>query len=210
MLGRLRGSRGRLFLVLFFAAVFSLQSRPGSASQTFQASEPPCSPNEDTTTGGGWLLPASPTKRVFALQAGIREDPTELGRLLFINHSTNQRLVGTVLAYFPVTPNSRQMEGQGEVNGQPAIFELTVTDGGEPGRPDMFRLTYVSQAGTEIESAPLGGGNIQIRPLCAVLLALQPFAVAPPSDAAQSSPVEIAASSTAVIGAGLPPAPRHR
>ena len=128
-----------------------------------------CSPTDDVTTGGGWLLPTSPKKRMFVLQAGVGPTTPPVGRLLFINHIANVRVEGEILLYGENPTNTRTMSWTGNVNGQAATFVLQVTDVAEPGKQqDMFSLVYTTTTGTGSESGALGGGNIQIRPMCAM------------------------------------------
>jgi hypothetical protein len=54
------------------------------------------------------------------------------------------------------------------VNGESAAFLVFVTDNGQSG--DFF-VTYVtaSEPGGHTEAGTLGGGNIDVRPMCAAL-----------------------------------------
>jgi hypothetical protein len=124
-----------------------------------------CSPN-DITTGGGWIPPGGRSKRTFALEAGFGPNAPVPGRLVFVNHASGERLHGIVTLYVPNPTNSRHMEGVGTINQDNVTFQLDVTDVAEPGRPDLFKLTYQTEDGVGAANGSLGGGNIQIRPLC--------------------------------------------
>jgi hypothetical protein len=127
-----------------------------------------CSPTGDVTTGGGWLFPDGRSKRIFALSAELGTVPP-LGRLLFINHISHERLKGEIVTYVVTPIDTRLMTGTGTANGEEASFELEVSDAAEPGRQDTFDLRYTTPlGGTRFEPGPLGGGNIQIRPMCDV------------------------------------------
>jgi hypothetical protein len=166
---RRSGHSPAVLAVAILAGAFSLPLAGAAAA------DPPvsllatnCSPTDDVTTGGGWLLPDTQQKRTFTLVAGVGPNAPVLGRLLVINHITNQRVEGDILVYGPNPSNTRTMSGTGTVNGAPMTFVLQVTDVAEPGREqDLFTLIYESPAGSNTETGPLGGGNIQIRPLCA-------------------------------------------
>lgn len=174
-----RRRRSAVLLSLAACAFTVLLPGPAAFARPLAATEPACSPTGDTTVGGGWLLPTARMKRIFAVEARIGGNPPTIGRLLFINHITRQRLEGEVITYALITANSRHMDGFGEVNGQPATFQLTVTDGGEQGRLDNFDLTYETGAVVTTEDGFLGGGNIQIRPLCSSLVAQTSSQTAP-------------------------------
>ncbi len=48
----------------------------------------------DRTTGGGWLVPGGGFRRTFGLEAGVGPDAPPVGRVVFANHFTKERLVG--------------------------------------------------------------------------------------------------------------------
>lgn len=161
---------GRTRVVTAHVLIVGAIALPWAAGASAQPADPlltACSPN-DITTGGGWLLPDTRQKRTFTLVAGVGPTTPPVGRLLFINHITDARLQGQILVYGANPAKTRFMSGIGTVNGDPTAFVLEVTDVGEPGRErDMFSLQYTTPEGTEVEAGTLGGGNIQVRPLCA-------------------------------------------
>ena len=111
--------------------------------------------------------PDGSPKEKFAFSAGIGGSTPPLGHLLYVNHVIRERLEGDVLVYAVTSTNSREMTGVGEVNGAFATFQLDVTDASEPGRVDTLRLTY-STGVPRTDFGTVGGGNIQIRPMCAL------------------------------------------
>ena len=142
----------------------------GIAASATTALSPPssaCSPTDDFATGGGWLLPATRLNRTFGFEAGIGPNAPFFGQLVYINHNTKERVEGRVVFYGPgPTSQARHMVGHGEVNGELTDFEVDVTDRGEPGTEDFFRIRYETAAGVKIDGGTLGGGNIQIHPIC--------------------------------------------
>jgi len=125
-----------------------------------------CSSTADSATGGGWVQPSFQPKQSFGFVGGIRHNGNIHGHLVFVDHATNNRLKGTVTAYTVGGPTLRTMDGEGELNNEPAQFSLTVNDAGEPGTSDTFELAYASQTGGGIATGTLGGGNIQIHEPC--------------------------------------------
>ncbi|MDP8956785.1 MAG: hypothetical protein M3N24_07495 [Actinomycetota bacterium] len=123
-----------------------------------------CSPNRDFATGGGWLPPAGGAKRTFGFVAGIEQREPYVGHLVFVNHLTNERLEGRFLTYEGTGP-TRDMTGTGQFDGQPATFELTVTDGGEGASQDQFFLRIITPT-PRAEGPVMEGGNIQVHAMC--------------------------------------------
>jgi hypothetical protein len=99
------------------------------------------------------------------LIGGLRQGPQFLGHLVYVNRVTNQRLQGRVTLYQILPGTVRHMEGSGEANGQPATFQLDVSDNGEPGTLDTFSLTFQGGGGGA-DSGTLNGGNIQLHQPC--------------------------------------------
>ena len=59
---------------------------------------------------------------------------------------------------------TRHIEGTAQVDGQDGTYQVDVTDNGEPGRNDSFKLHLSSGYNA---SGTLGGGNIQLhQPSC--------------------------------------------
>jgi hypothetical protein len=123
-----------------------------------------CSPTDDMTTGGGWLTPPAKPKRTFGFEAGLGPNAPFPGRLVFVNHLTKERLDGDIIAYTG-TATTRDMTGSGRLDGAPAVFELEVTDATRDGSGDSF-LLHILIPSRPPEGLLLGGGNIQIHPMC--------------------------------------------
>ncbi len=124
-----------------------------------------CSPNRDFATGGGWVPPpAGGAKRTFGFVAGIEQQTPFLGHLVFVNHESQERLKGKFITY-EGTGQTRRMTGTGELDGQPATFNLTVTDVDDGGSQDQFFLEIVTPL-RQPEGPVLGGGNIQVHAMC--------------------------------------------
>lgn len=123
-----------------------------------------CSPN-DITTGGGWIAPDRRDKRTFGFHAGVGPNAPVPGRLVFFNHLEDERLKGVIISYTPNPTNTRIMLGLGQVNEETVLFTLTVMDN-SPDAPDFLSLTYATSEGPRHDSGPLGGGSIQIHPMC--------------------------------------------
>lgn len=161
-------------LGLFTALIWINPPRSGAVAPTF-LSQPTavCSATDDRTTGGGWLLPGPRQKRTFGFQAGLGPNSPFPGHLLFVNHLTRERLEGRILTYLPVSPTTREMTGEGRLNGQTATFQLQATDATQNGSGDEFRLQIITPPRPP-EFGILGGGNIVIHPMCAAVTAFGP------------------------------------
>jgi hypothetical protein len=137
----------------------------GSSRAGVVAGSQNCSPNRDFATGGGWIPPPSGSaKRTFGFIAGIEQRTPFLGHLVFVNHETNERLKGQFRTY-EGAGQTRDMTGTGELDGQPATFELTITDAGDDGTNDQFRLQILTPLRPQ-EGPVLGAGNIQVHQMC--------------------------------------------
>jgi hypothetical protein len=138
----------------------------GSSRAGVVAGSQSCSSTDDFTSGGGWVFsPSGGPKRTFGLIGGVRQGPQFFGHFLYVNHATNQRVNGRVDLYTVLPGTVRNMEGTGEANGQPATFQLTVADNGEPGSQDTITLTWQGGGGGS-DNGTLGGGNIQLHQPC--------------------------------------------
>jgi hypothetical protein len=134
----------------------------GSSRAGVVAGSNNCSPNRDFATGGGWIPPAGGAKRTFGFVAGIEQREPYVGHLVFVNHALNERFQGKFLTYAGAGP-TRDMTGEGTLDGQPATFMLTITDGGEGPTQDQFLLEIT---GRPAEGPIVAGGNIQVHQMC--------------------------------------------
>jgi hypothetical protein len=130
----------------------------GSSRAGVVAGSNNCNPTRDFATGGGWIPPAGNQKRTFGFVAGIEQRTPYLGHLVFVNHAMNERFHGRFLTYAGAG-TTREMTGDGQLDGQPATFELTIIDGGEGPAQDSFLLEITGRAP---EGPVVAGGNIQV------------------------------------------------
>jgi hypothetical protein len=112
----------------------------------------------DRVTGGGHIK-AGRDKANFGVTAGVKRGALR-GHLTYIDHGTNLKVKGTgVTAYIAVNANTRHIEGTAKINGVAGTYAVDVTDNGEPGRNDVFKIR-LSNGYTA--SGTLSGGNIQL------------------------------------------------
>lgn len=138
----------------------------GSSRAGVVAGSQSCSAPDDFTSGGGWIFsPTGGPKRTFGLIGGVRQGPQFFGHFLYVNHATNQRVKGSVDLYTILPGTARRLDGTGEANGQPATFQVTVSDNGEPGSQDTITLTWQG-GGDGADNGTLGGGNLQLHQVC--------------------------------------------
>jgi len=64
-----------------------------------------------------------------------------------------------VTDYQALGPTTRRISGTAEINGAAGSYEVWVTDNGEPGRNDVFKIKLSNGYSAE---GTLGGGNIQL------------------------------------------------
>jgi hypothetical protein len=126
---------------------------------------PPC-PGADFVTGGGQIT-GTPTgsRASFGVAGGIKNG-SFWGHLTYTDHGKGgPKVKGTgVTAYSIAGPTTRHIEGTAEVNGVAGFtYAVDVSDNGEPGRSDTFRIT-LSNGYTAFGT--LTGGNIQLHEPC--------------------------------------------
>jgi hypothetical protein len=112
---------------------------------------------QDFVTGGGFVqdTPSSPKKN-FAVAGG----PGGWGHLLYIDHGSGLKVKGTGVDGYSGTGNSRHISGTATWTGGSGTYDADVTDLGEPGRDDTFKLD-LNKLPTQAQTN-LGGGNIKI------------------------------------------------
>lgn len=112
----------------------------------------------DFVTGGGWIV-WNGSKANFGVAGGIKQQGF-WGHLTYHDKGANLKVKGTgVTGYVVVSATTRKITGTAEVNGVARTYEVWVTDNGEPGSSDYFKIklsTGYTAYGT------LGGGNIQL------------------------------------------------
>jgi hypothetical protein len=128
---------------------------------------PPSCPGADFVTGGGWIT-GTPTgaQANFGVAGGIKNGAF-WGHLTYVDHGAGApKVKGTgVTAYSVLDSTTRHIEGTAEVNGAGGYtYSVDVSDKGEPGRNDTFRITLSN--GYTAGGTLGGGGNIQLHQPC--------------------------------------------
>lgn len=114
----------------------------------------------DFVTGGGWIA-ASGSRANFGVAGGLKNDGL-WGHLTYQDHGAGTKVKDTeITAYEKTGENSRAIEGTARIDGSSGEFRVEVTDNGEPGRDDVFRIRLSN--GYQAEGT-LRGGNIQLHP----------------------------------------------
>jgi hypothetical protein len=120
-----------------------------------------CKVSRDKVTGGGWISLSSGAKGTFGVSGGIRRGAF-WGHLEFNDHGRNGPTVKSVdvTAYSVIDDVTRRIEGTAKIDGRRGFtYRVEVSDNGEPGRNDTFRL-WLSNGYSA--SGSLSGGNIQL------------------------------------------------
>jgi len=128
------------------------------------AGAPPACPGTDFVTGGGFIK-IGEAKATFAVTGGTRKGALR-GHLTYHDHGSNGPTVkGTgVTAYAVIDATTRRIGGTATVNGISGfIYQVDVSDKGEPGRRDTFSIRVSNATGfSYTASGNLEGGNIQL------------------------------------------------
>jgi len=116
---------------------------------------------DDFTTGGGWITDGQARKN-FAVAGGYKQG-APWGHLTYHDKAANLKVKGkAVLSYVNSQTergNTAVIEGEGELaDGTPVTYTETVSDNGEAGAADEFRITLSTGYAA---GGVLGGGNIQ-------------------------------------------------
>jgi hypothetical protein len=124
-----------------------------------------CTVGTDFVTGGGWITTPSNAKGTFGVAGGIKNGAL-WGHLTYIDHGTGMQVKGTgVTAYTGVDATTRRIDGNAEIDGQNGTYTVYVSDNGEPGRNDTFKI--ILSNGYTAGTVYLQGGNIQLhQPKC--------------------------------------------
>ena len=111
-----------------------------------------------STTGGGWL-PPSDGKATFGV--ALNTNGSALSGHLEYNDHADGLTVHSVTIASVVDNCATTATGQADTNlFGPQNFEITLTDGGEPGRADSFTIHLTPSQYSR--SGNLAGGNIQV------------------------------------------------
>jgi len=117
-------------------------------------------------SGGGWFTAAG-TKRHFGIDATYNAGAALPGGSVAYDDHAGTEVSASVVDRFRITGTTAVLNGPATVNGRVGYrYEVTVTDNGEPGRTDTFKIVLtrpgdVTYAYTA--SGTLGGGNIQVQ-----------------------------------------------
>jgi len=124
-----------------------------------------CTVGTDFVTGGGWITTPSSAKGTFGVAGGVKNGAL-WGHLTYIDHGTGMKVKGTgVTAYTGVDATTRRIDGNAEIDGQNGTYTVYVSDNGEPGRNDTFKI--ILSNGYTAGTVYLQGGNIQLhQPKC--------------------------------------------
>jgi len=118
--------------------------------------EPPAS--QTFTKGHGWI-PGQPSgKAKFGIFAGLRQDLTPKGHVVFKDASANFSMKSTSITSYSTAGCDASFSGTGDSNYGPVQFTVTVTDGGEPGSRDIFSI-QVSGSTIRDDLSPVGRGR---------------------------------------------------
>ena len=125
---------------------------------------PPCG-SQDFVTGGGYITTGTNKKSNFAVAGGIKNN-AGWGHLTYIDHGTGMKVHGTgVTSYEIINKTTRRIKGTAKLDNNTNItYTATVSDAGEPGINDTFRLQLSN--GYDTATRLLSGGNIQLHKPC--------------------------------------------
>lgn len=124
---------------------------------------PPSTPGR--INGGGHI--ASPAKKHFAFFAEYTAQSSAVGGEMRFDDKNGTVVQATALGTLGISGNQGSLTGDASVNGSSGYrFTLTVTDNGEPGSSDHFRLVVTQPLNPlyRYETAgTLSGGNIKVQ-----------------------------------------------
>lgn len=121
---------------------------------------PPCQV-KDFVTGGGQVTGANGQRVSFGMVGGQKPNGLS-GHLNVVDHgSGGQHIQGTTLTnYEVIDATTRRLTYTGTVSGTPATIVVVVSDKGEPGTADTFKVT--TSTGYNATGAPIARGNLQL------------------------------------------------
>jgi hypothetical protein len=137
----------------------------------------PACVGKDFVTGGGFITGTpSRAKGNFGVGGGIKNDGSLWGHLEYIDHggSNGPKVHGTGVTKYVTsvpnsTPNTREIDGTAEVNGQSGYtYRVVVADNDDLGGNDSFSIDLFDSSGNPHYSAGgnLVGGEIQLHKPC--------------------------------------------
>jgi serine protease AprX len=147
-------------------------SLTASVTVTWAGAAPPCvtcgpAPNTPGSAKGGGSVLVGGVKAKFGVSAAYNAGATTPGGSLVFDDRAGTAVSAGVVDTFRLSGSTAVLTGPASLNGTSGYrYEVTVTDNGDPGRNDTFKivlskpgsLTYSYSA-----SGTLAGGNIQVR-----------------------------------------------
>jgi serine protease AprX len=116
-------------------------------------------------SGGGHI--SNPSKKHFAFFVEYTAQSSSPGGELSFDDKNGMKVAATALASLTVSGNTATVKGDASVNGTGGYrFTLDVTDNGEPGSADTFRLRLTQPLNPLYSfdtSGTLSGGNIKVQ-----------------------------------------------
>ena len=128
---------------------------------------PPASMTGCRVTGGGRLLAANGDRATFGVTARAVAPSVARGEQVYQDHGPATRLTFKSTATLSVVCSANRVTifGEGEVDqSAQVLYRIDLTDAGEPGFADTYRIQLVGGAVYDSGEQPLTGGNIQVRP----------------------------------------------
>ena len=126
---------------------------------------PPPSSTPGRASGGGHI--SNPTKKHFAFFAEYTAQSSAPGGELSFDDKAGMKVAATAMGSLTISGNAATVKGEASVNGVGGYtFTLDVTDNGEPGSGDTFRLRLAQPANPAYSfdtSGTLSGGNIKVQ-----------------------------------------------
>jgi hypothetical protein len=113
-------------------------------------------------TAGGHITAPSGDKATFGGNAQAKSADAVKGQQTYIDHSVagGLRFKSTQTTSVICDGNRATILGAGEADGQPVTYRIDVTDNGEPGRDDTYRIRLSN--GYDSGEQRLRGGNVQV------------------------------------------------
>ena len=117
-------------------------------------------------SGGGWFAAAG-SKRHFGVDATYHAGAAMPGGSVSYDDHAGTEVAANVVERFRVDGATAVVGGPATVNGRTGYrYEVTVTDNGEPGKTDTFKIVLTRPGDPSYSysaSGTLGGGNVQVR-----------------------------------------------
>ena len=140
----------------------------GSASVTWIGlPQPPLPPSSTPgrASGGGHI--SNPSKKHFAFFAEYTAQSAAPGGELSFDDKAGMKVAATAMGSLTISGNTATVKGDASVNGVGGYtFTLDVTDNGEPGSADTFRLRLAQPANPLYSfdtQGTLSGGNVKVQ-----------------------------------------------